>query len=45
MISETKVDHGTDTVYSGLKYLMSQQCCDSENESSNTRVKNTGTIV
>ena len=30
---------------SGLKYLMSQQCCDSENESSNTRVKNTVTIV
>ena len=28
-----------------LKYLMLQQCCDSENESSNTRVKNTVTIV
>ena len=28
-----------------LKYLISQQCCDSENESSNTRVKNTVTIV
>ena len=28
-----------------VKYLMSQQCCDSENESSNTRVKNTVTIV
>ena len=30
---------------SPLKYLISQQCCDSENKSGNTRVKNTVTIV
>ena len=28
-----------------LKYLISQQCCDSENESRNMRVKNTVAIV
>ena len=30
---------------SRLNYLISQQCCDSENESWNMRVKNTVAIV
>ena len=30
---------------SSLNYLISQQCCDSENESGNKRVKNTVVIV
>ena len=33
------------TTYMSINYLISQQCCDSENESWNMRVKNTVVIV
>ena len=36
---------GSKMVKLGVNYLILQECCDSENESGNKRVKNTVVIV